>query len=221
MENYARLIIYYDSLTHSVKNMGASTIENSQNYSDPAIEGIVNFWQQKTDEALSEKIGYASGNIGRYSNGMHNMFVDSWLHSFPLANISMSNEGGIRQDIPAGDITLATIVGLLPFQNNIIELSLKGSEMMSCVENDIILGGITSIPDYKFLDGTPIDREAIYTVLTIDYLYSRSDYSFSSFDGNPYNTSVHYRQPLIDWIKSLNTSVSDPLHNYLDNVRRR
>jgi len=35
------------------------------------------------------------------------------------------------------------------------------------------------------------------------------------------NTSVHYRQPLIDWIKSLNTSVSDPLNNYLDHNPRR
>ena len=44
--------------------------------------------------------------------------------AFPNADISMTNAGGIRQPIPAGDITLATMVGVLPFENTIVELDL-------------------------------------------------------------------------------------------------
>jgi len=43
----------------------------------------------------------------------------------------------------------------------------------------------------------------------------------STYDSEPYFTAVHYRQPLIDWLKSINTNSTDPLNNYLDSAPRR
>lgn len=83
-----------------------------------------------------------------------------------------------------------------------------------------IIGGINTINGNYFSDGSPLEQNTNYSVYTIDYLYSRDDYNFSKFDSNPYYTYTNYRQPLIDWIKSLNTSVSNPLNNYLDSSRR-
>jgi len=149
------------------------------------------------------------------------MVIDSWFYTFPYADATMTNAGGIRQSIPAGDISMATIVGLLPFTNSIIQLELNGGQLINCIEKDIIVGGMTTIGGYKFSDGTPINNNQNYSVFTIDYVYSRDDYKFSLYDPNPYTTSSHYRQPLIDWIKILNTSVSDPLNNYLNSTPRR
>ena len=152
---------------------------------------------------------------------MFNMVTDSWLFTYPSADVSITNKGGIRQPIFAGDIDLATIIGVLPFENTIVEVELTGSQLINCIRGDLVYGGMTTIGGYQFLDGTPIHQDSIYQVLTTDYLYSRTDHKFQQYDSEPYNTSIHYRQPTIDWIKSLNTSVSNPLDQYLDHTARQ
>ena len=219
-ENYAKLEISYDSETKTVTELLPSFHDNIGGTPDSDVETIVKYWRTQTDNALSEVIGYTSATIERYSYEMWNMVIDSWLYTFPNADATMTNAGGIRQSIPAGDITLATIVGLLPFDNSILQLELNGAELIDCINNDIIIGGMTTVGGYKFSDGTPIEESINYSVYTIDYVYSRADYNFSSYDSDPYTTSTHYRQPLIDWMKSLNTSASNPINNYLDSSPR-
>jgi len=148
------------------------------------------------------------------------MVCDSWFYSFPDADISVTNDGGIRQDIIKGDITLKTIVGLLPFENSIYELDLTGAELLNCIAN-LEVGGMTTINGNYLADGRQIYSDSTYTVLTTDYLYSRGDNQFSLYDSVPYNTSINYRQPLIDWMKSKNTSSQNPINNYLDSLPRR
>ncbi len=118
------------------------------------------------------------------------------------------------------EITLATMVGVLPFENPIVELELTGMQVIDCA-GDLVVGGMTTIEGYFHSDGSPLVADSIYHVLTIDYLYARTDYNFSLYDPTPYNTAIHYRQPVIDWIESLNTSSSDPLNNYLDHTPRQ
>jgi 2',3'-cyclic-nucleotide 2'-phosphodiesterase (5'-nucleotidase family) len=132
----------------------------------------------------------------------------------------MTNAGGIRQSLPAGDISLATVVGILPFENSILELELTGTQVIDCVSN-LVVGGMKTINGYYHSDGSPLVADSVYRVLTTDYLYAREDFNFSLYDPTPYTTSVNYRQPVIDWIKSLNTSPSDPLTNFLDYTSRR
>jgi len=182
---------------------------------------VIEKWRHKTDDELDQVIGYASQEIAHYTPAMSNMILDAWLKAFPNADIAMTNSGGIRQNIAAGDITLADWVGVLPFENNIIQLKLTGTQLIDTMQN-LLLGGMTANDNvYKHADGTPIKPDSVYTVLTIDYLYSRSDYRFSLYDDSPHTTAVHYRKPVIDWIMSLNTSSVNPLENYLDKRPRR
>ena len=98
-------------------------------------------------------------------------------------------------------------------------MKLTGSQLLDCIDNYLV-GGMKTIGGSSLMDGSPIEANTTYTVLTTDYLYS-SDPDFSKYDPLPENTSVHYRQPLVDWIKSLNTSELNSLNNYLDNNPRR
>ena len=219
MENYAKVEIMFDTLSNSVISISSDIVPNTGGTPDAQITNIVSGWQTQLDAALSEVIGYTETGINRYSDGMYNMIADSWLVMFPSAEIAFSNTGGVRQSIPAGNITLATMVGLLPFDNEILQLELTGNQLINSI-GYFFVGGMTTIDGYKLTDGTPIDESATYNVLTIDYLYYLDEY-LQSYDPTPYETSVNYRQPVIDWIKSLNTTSSDPLENYLDNTPRR
>lgn len=220
MKYYIKVDISFDPVTDTVVSMTTNTVENRGGTPDPEIADIVSGWQDRVNETLAEVIGYADQEIGMRTHGMYNMATDSMLTAYPAADISFTNIGGIRQSIPAGDITVGTIVGVLPFENEMVQLELTGAQIVDCVE-DLIMGGMTTIGGYKLADGTPIDAGTTYIVLTTDYLYSRTDYCFQYNDASPYRTSIHYRQPMIDWIKSLNTSQADPLDNYLDHTPRR
>ena len=218
--NYIRVDIEVDKKT-SAASIKFYSIEPNQNSSpDQSILTIVDNWKTQIQNALSEVIGYCSSEIPKSSVEMGNLVTDSWFYSFPDADVSITNSGGIRQDIPSGDITLETIVGLLPFENSIVELELMGNELIDCIDYYLV-GGMTCVGGYFLSDGTPIHNDSLYVVLTTDYLYSVPENAFNQYDINPYETSVHYRQPLIDWLISINTSVSDPLNNYLDYMPRK
>jgi 2',3'-cyclic-nucleotide 2'-phosphodiesterase (5'-nucleotidase family) len=220
MRHYVKVDISFDTATDTIRSLNVSIHENIGGTPDPEIETIVSNWQREVNKTLSLVIGYVDQEIGQDSHAMFNMVTDSWLFSWPSAGISLTNMGGIRQSIPAGNITIGTIVGVLPFENNIIEVELTGAQLLECI-SDLVVGGMTTIGGYQLSDGTLIDPGATYKVLTIDYLYSRPDYCFQYYDLAPYNTSMHYRQPVIDWIRSLNTSAANPLDNYLDHTPRR
>jgi 5'-nucleotidase/UDP-sugar diphosphatase len=217
---YSKAELVFDTEADTLVQISVSLHENVGGSPDAEIDVIVKKWQSLMDQELAEVIGYVNQEIGQASNAMFNLVTDSWLYSYPNADVSLTNKGGIRQSIPAGNITFGTIVGVLPFENNIVELELTGTQLIDCVDG-LVMGGMTSIGGYKLSDGTPIYPDTIYQVLTTDYLYSRTDHNFHLYDSEPYNTSIHFRQPVIDWIKSLNTSTVNPLDQYLDTNPRR
>jgi 5'-nucleotidase / UDP-sugar diphosphatase len=219
MESYARLEIYFDTETNQVNSMTPSVHYNTGGTADVQVKAVVDNWETQMNDTLSHVIGYADQTISDRSNEMYNMITDSWLITFPVADVSLTNIGGIRQSIPSGDITLATLVGVLPFENTIVELELTGQQLTDGIYS-LVVGGMTTNNGFRLSDGRAIHSDSTYTVLTTDYLYSRPDYNFQYDDADPYRSGIHYRQPVIDWIESLNTSAGDPLNNYLDSNPR-
>jgi 2',3'-cyclic-nucleotide 2'-phosphodiesterase (5'-nucleotidase family) len=215
MKGYAKVEFNYNVTQDITQDFDFDYTSNDQGVIDEDVKAVVDYWMDETNSALSEVIGYASDDIPKSSVEMWNMVCDSWFYTFPDADITITNAGGIRQEIFAGDITLATIVGLLPFENTIVELELTGAEVKDCISG-LLIGGMTTVNGYFLSDGTPIDDETVYTVLTTDYLYSQTSINFAVYDDSPYLTAVHFRQPLIDWLRSINTTSADPLENYLD-----
>ena len=85
-----------------------------------------------------------------------------------------------------------------------------------------VAAGVTTVGRYKLDDGTPLDPEATYHVLVNDFMYAGGNsFKFGEQDPEGYNTSIDWRQPVIDWIWSLDTSPDDPLDNYLDTENRQ
>ena len=221
MQSYAKIEITIDKKTNDVLSIIPSLEYNKDVAApDTAIAAIVLGWKENLNTYLSEVIGYADAKISRNSDAMYNMITDSWLITFPEADVSLTNKGGIRQDIAQGDISLESMVGLLPFSNSLIKVKMTGEELKDGIGN-LVFGGMTMTNGYKLSNGTPVYDDSVYQVLTTDYLYSRPDYSFQHVDSNPVRTSVHYRQPVIDWIKSLHTTSAKPLNGFLDYTPRR
>lgn len=97
------------------------------------------------------------------------------------ADMGLVNTGGLRNILPAGNITEATIFEILPFENSLCVLTMKGIHMKNLLASIASLNGeavsgvrMEITKDGKLLScsigGQPIDENKLYTVATIDYL---------------------------------------------------
>ena len=223
LQAYGRADLEYNFTAQDVTGITLQLMDNTGGSPDSEVENVVSFWQSVVASQLEVVIGYTENLIGRSSPEMLNMITDAWLMAIPEAQIAFTNRGGIRQDIPAGEIKIGTITGLLPFDNSILMLELSGAQIQDYLsQNWPAIGGMTTIGGYQLLDGTAIEDNQQYKVLINDYMYAASDgNNWSVIDPNPYDTSIHYRQPLIDWLESLQTSTTDLLGQYLDYTPRQ
>ncbi len=220
MAHYAKLAIEFDTGDGTVRDLIPSYSANVGGAADPAVAAVVDKWEDATAAELGTTLGFASATIDRNSWAMYNLITDSWRHAYPPADIVMTNSGGIRQSIPAGDITRETIVGVLPFVNNLIEVELTGSQVIGCLGN-LVVGGMSTIGGYFHDDSTPVQTDSVYRVLTTDYLYARDDHCFQHLDDSPFYTGLTYAQPTMDYIEFLQTSPERPLNDLLDTWPRR
>ncbi|MGD2123034.1 MAG: bifunctional UDP-sugar hydrolase/5'-nucleotidase [Gemmatimonadota bacterium] len=221
LARYGRVVVGYDEGSGEVTRLGSRVALNSGGSPDAVVQGVVATWQDAAAAELSDVVGYAQDPVPNGSPALYNLVTDSWLFAYPTADIVMTNAGGIRQGIPAGDVNKGTIVGILPFLNNLVELELSGAEVIDCLRASTVVGGMSTVGGYFHSDGTPIKLDSLYTVLTTDYLYSLDGQDFDLYDQTPYNTGITYFQPTVDYLEALNTSVADPLDGYLDHVARR
>jgi len=224
LENYVRVDIDFDPATGTVVDIEAMVRSNSGGTPDADVAAIVSAWGVQADEALSEVIGYVEEPIGRSSDAMHNLVTDAWLMAYPNADVALTNRGGFRQDIPAGEITLGAIVGVLPFDNVMVDVEVTGEQLLDNIHccHPVAAGMRVTVGGYVLMDGAEIERDATYHVLINDFMYAGGDdYSFGRQDPDAYNTSIDWRQPVIEWIASLKTTSENPLDSYLDTQARQ
>lgn len=107
-------------------------------------------------------------------------------------DIAFTNFGGIRVDMPKGDILLDDILSMFPFKNNLVYLEHKGSTIRSLVEwmvskrfqpfsgmkVEVVDGKLMSI----LVDGQPLEDDKVYTVATNSFLLNGGDGIFLAKD---------------------------------------
>lgn len=231
-QSFAQIDIAFDTGTGKVLRTQAELvsieypIDANPLTPDADIEAIVTEWSAKVEEELGTVIGYSRTGIDK-DWPLYNLLLDAWLWTFPKADIAISNLGGYREALPPGDITRADIVAALPFDNTIIDVELSGKQV---ADNLLCCGGAVAGLTYnlsdgriaaKLKDGSDLDPGASYRVLVNSFMYEGgSGYLFSDQNPNGYDTGIHWRDPIIKWILSKQTSPERPLESLLDHARR-
>ena len=226
-EDYVWTRLVYDASAGRIveseqKVVDVISMKSAVSKPDPQTQALVEKWEERTRWALGEVIGYTATGLGQQSEAMHSLLVDSWLWAYEGADVAVSNTGGFRTSIEAGEIALSDIVGVLPFDNEIYELEVSGKDIahaLASAGSDLVFGGISHDADGKIrLDpsGVPLDPVSTYRLLVTDYLYHNTKYPFRLYDNEPYETSIHWRQPVIDWIKAQRSSEDSPIEGRLN-----
>ena len=183
----------------------------------PQVAEIIAHWQALTNDELDVPIGYLEDDIAKRSDEMAALITESWLWAYPAADVAITNWGGMRDRIPAGEITYADIISVMPFENVLIDVTLTGAELEQVLRSGRAIpaiGGLHKDGSQWILNasGEPLDPNATYRLLVNDFMYAGGDdYEISKYDPEAYNTAINWRQPVIDWILAQESSTSTPL----------
>lgn len=209
LTSYIKVELEYDVRTDSTTILSFEKVTNNTEERDEHMAKLVNSWDDKADAQLGKVIGYTAEGITRNSSLMQSIVADAWFSVLPDADLVMVNKGGVRQDIEKGDITLGTILGLLPFNNEIVKMTFTGEELLDFLSRQ------NDMHEQYMISGT-YDKKNIkaddeFVVLTTNYLYSLDENKFKIYDPNPLSTGIVYREPSIAWVTNLKSSADRPL----------
>ena len=124
-------------------------------------------------------------------SALSNWFIDALMESVSeisgkKVDIGFTNFGGIRVDMPKGDVLLDDILSMFPFRNNLCYLELSGRYVLVILEQMAssgwqVIGGVRCVSsrDGRLLsaevDGKPLDDERVYGVATVSFLLDGGD----------------------------------------------
>lgn len=201
------------------------------NGEDAKIEAFVKPYRENIDKDMNEVLAYAPEIFekkGEWQTNIGSLQADITLASadkvFKLrekksVDICLLNNGGIRAIIPQGNVTTRTAFELMPFENNLVVVALKGEQIIEMV-NYIIsekkphpLAGMQiflnkDAKSYKsiLVQGKPLDLNTTYYVATNDYLYNGGDSMYFFKKGTAvYDLDYKLRNVWIDYFKEVDT----------------
>ena len=107
-------------------------------------------------------------------------------------HMGVTNFGGIRADMPQGEVILDDLLSMFPFKNYLVYLEHKGSTIRGWLEEMAekyvqVLGGVrVVIKDRKLvsveINGEPLDDDKVYGVTTVSFLLEGGDGLFLAKD---------------------------------------
>ena len=141
---------------------------------------------------VKDVIGYSTKAMetGYPESPLSNWFVDLLMeqvekHAGKKVDLGITNFGGIRIDMPQGDIILDDMLSMFPFKNQLTYIEHKGSQIREILETMAagrfqVLGGVRVVADGGKLvsaeiGGEPLDDDKVYGLATISFLLGGGD----------------------------------------------
>ncbi len=179
------------------------------------------------DSVLAYSVDTYSKSNGKLNTAIGNFMADVvYNESNPIFNkrtgknidMVILNHGGIRSIIPKGNITSRTAYQLMPFENSIVIVALKGNQINSLInylrtrKRAHPISKLKLVVDNGFnvveasIKGKKIDANTTYYVATNDYLYNNGDnMSFFKPNDSLYVLNYKVRNALIDNFRKVDT----------------
>lgn len=215
--SYAKAKFLYDIDADRMVSMEFATVLNQQGEVDSSVDELIAGWRDRTNAELDTVLGYSPFSMEAGDDRLQRLVVSSWLAADPTADIAINNRLALRAPLPGGPVTLGDIVSILPFDNTIIAVELTGDQIVRILsegQRPFVTGISRTEYDWRLSrTGRLLDAENTYRVLVSSFMYEGgSNYDLiAGYDDEPFDTELHFRQPLIDWIQSRNSSAGNPI----------
>ncbi|UPK43964.1 5'-nucleotidase C-terminal domain-containing protein [Paenibacillus pabuli] len=175
---------------------------------DPESLAIIKKSLDKHPE-LTKPVGTTDGSVTRtdaYNNeaALGNLIADAMRQAdfgdkASEADFAFMNPGGIRADLPQGDVTFADLAKIQPFGNTLVKLELTGEQIKTLLQQQwgtnadgtpntktLQISGLKYTADFNkpvaervtslsLEDGTPIDPGKTYTAVVNNFMAAGGD----------------------------------------------
>lgn len=187
-ENVAEAIGVVDSLTgvYTAPNGKVFTEGSTPRVADLLIKAQSAMAEVKEVIAFSTRAMDAHAPESELSN-----FVADFLRAETArlvkkpVDFAVTNFGGIRVDMPEGDVTLDDIRSMFPFNNKLCYVELKGEDLLNLLNQmarqrvQCVSGVKMVVNDHKIesleIGDKPLDPRKYYGVATVDFLLDGGD----------------------------------------------
>jgi 2',3'-cyclic-nucleotide 2'-phosphodiesterase (5'-nucleotidase family) len=188
---------------------------------DPKAEAVIAPYRQRVQQQMNEVLGKAPEAI-RKNNGESPLanFTADLLRARASATLGQTidmgvmTNGGLRAELPAGNITVGSVFELMPFENELVVLDVPGSVVQKLFDYTARIKMAVSGATYTVVDGKPTNiyigkqlfnpaQERMYSIAISDYLAGGGDQLFFFKPIQPRRTGVLVRSAIEDHIKEL------------------
>ncbi len=157
------------------------------------VKELVDTYSPQMRQKMSAVVAYTVEEMDRNQpeSPLSNLAADALLaiarrhYGMDRVDFSLTNFGGIRADLPKGDITLYDVYSVFPFDNSLVLVDLPGTQVKELFTafakgRPEALAGVTFAIDNHTIasltiDGKPLDENRVYHLATIDFLLDGGD----------------------------------------------
>lgn len=202
---------------------------------DAEVQTIVDKASQELGPTLNEILGTTDTGLTRtqsaapYGDSSLGNWASMVTKDAAKTDFAFSNNGGLRCDIPKGDIKTGDIWTLMPFDNTIYTMTMSGAQIKTVLENAVQDGGVgiqeagmsftydpakptmDRVTSMKKSDGSTIEPTKTYTVAVNNFMATGGD-KFVGFNDpaivDKHDTGMLVRDVFIAAVKAKKTVTS-------------
>ncbi|WP_461113546.1 5'-nucleotidase C-terminal domain-containing protein [Spirosoma jeollabukense] len=208
----------YHLTNRTANRIGVDSLTAS---ADSSVANFLQPYRQGLNKAMNEVLARASApiNKGQPEGPLNDLLTDALLqqatqrYGKPI-DCSHLNYGGIRNNLPEGNITTGSIFEVMPFDNQLIVLTVTGDMLQQLFNHfakgdKLVVGGLRAkihneqVTSVTFTNGRTLQPNETYTVVMSDYVADGGDNAnFLKNAIKRENINYLMRDALIDYFRN-------------------
>lgn len=174
---------------HRIFQIDASKIKP-----DEALVQEISKFESKVDALLDEVVTTSKGEFTHSfieESTIGHLIADS-MKEASGADVALTNSGGIKSVFYEGPVTLRNLYEVMPFENNLITVELKGYQLENLIEQSLSGGNTGFLQSSGIqctystmnpagcrivqidINGKPLEADVVYTVAINDFMHTNN-----------------------------------------------
>lgn len=182
---------------------------------DRNYENYLRPFKERIDKEMNVVVGQAAETMRGHApeSLLSNFCADVYLKAASEylgkpVDVAVVNLGGLRTVVPAGNITVRKVFELMPFENELVIIWLKGSDLNEFLQS-FATNGVEGVSGVRMeIKG----NEAINIMIQGEALKATNLYCVAT---NDYFASVNEKMQKVEKLQNTNIKIRDMLLNYI------
>jgi len=208
---------------------------------DTGMLAIIDKWEAITQKGFDEVIGYSEEELvrtGFEESTIGNLITDAMREFFDV-DIAIHNSGGIRANMPKGEVTYRDCYNIDALSNTAVTMEMTGKQVVEALEIGVNghhaifqISGLrlkynaqepigSRVLEVTLNDGTPIEAQRYYTIVTNSFLAAGGGEYTIFKEGRNVQDSFHYlRNIIVEYVKK-HSPIDKRIEGRIIDVARR